>query len=339
MIKKTPYEALYYSAVPEARISDLKAKNLQEPVDILPTTLLMDKYSIYGIVATVWADSEDQYHMWPRRFDLVKPKPYLMYCKWELALLQKPVLAIVGPRELSSYGQEVLEELFRHLQHFNVVTVSGMAPWADTLCHELSMKYGIPTIAVLGGGFSYFLHGRKRLLMESIVSSGGLILSEYKHLQEPTSRTFPQRNRIIAGIADAIFLPEAKIDSGSLLTVDEGIKRGKPIGAPMNSIFLESSEWTNKYISQWRIAPICNILSFVEKHFTRVSERKEEIHVDMSDDEARIMKLFSDKRAVSIWEIASHEFFDAPALMMHLSMLEMKWVIAESSPWVYVRKI
>ncbi len=78
--------------------------------------------------------------------------------------------------------------------------------------------------------------------MERIVSSGGLILSEYKHLQEPTSRTFPQRNRIIAGIADAIFLPEAKIDSGSLLTVDEGIKRGKPIGAPMNSIFLESSE-------------------------------------------------------------------------------------------------
>ncbi|MBP6911284.1 DNA-processing protein DprA [Patescibacteria group bacterium] len=45
-----------------------------------------------------------------------------------MALLERPVLAVVGPRELSAYGQEVLEELFRHLQHFNVVTVSGMAP-------------------------------------------------------------------------------------------------------------------------------------------------------------------------------------------------------------------
>lgn len=58
------------------------------------------------------------------------------------------------------------------------------------------------------------------MLMERIVATGGLVISEYKHWQEPTSRTFPRRNRIIAGIADAVFLPEGKIGSGSLLTAD-----------------------------------------------------------------------------------------------------------------------
>ena len=65
-------------------------------------------------------------------------------------MLQKPSLAIVGPRNMSPYAQEVLERLFQVLQHYDVVTISGMADGVDRLVHDLSMQYNIPTIAVLG---------------------------------------------------------------------------------------------------------------------------------------------------------------------------------------------
>lgn len=334
MIKKTPYEALYYSTLPGVSIVDIQAKKPLPEVDVSPVELRMDKNGIYGIVKGFSAPEE--YH-W--RFEIVKPALRLLYCQWDLEVLDRRVLAIVGPRNITSYGQQVLEELFSHLQHFNVTTVSGIASWVDTLCHELSIQYGIPTIAILGGWFATFLRWRKRALMERIVASGGLILSEYKHKQEATRWTFPQRNRIIAGIADAIFLPEARPDSGSLLTADEGIKLKKPVGAPMNNIFIESSLWTNRYITEGYITPISSVLSFIEKHFERVREAKKELPVDLTEEEILILNAFHERSEIKMREILSWVPLEVSEIMAHLSMLEMKWVIGESSPGVYVKKV
>lgn len=78
--------------------------------------------------------------------------------------------------------------------------------------------------------------------MRQIVDAGGLVISQYKHGFRPTGWSFPDRNRIIAGLADALFVPEATEKSGSLITADIAHQIGRPIGAPMNSIFSESSK-------------------------------------------------------------------------------------------------
>ena len=94
---------------------------------------------------------------------------------------------------------------------------------------------------VLGGGFEYFLGSKKRDLLGRIVEAGGLVVTQYKHTFRPTTWSFPDRNRIIAGLADAVFLPEAAEKSGSLITAEIAHKIGRPIAAPMNSIFSQTS--------------------------------------------------------------------------------------------------
>jgi DNA processing protein len=73
-----------------------------------------------------------------------------MYYMGNIDLLDKPILAIVGPRKHTSYAQQVLENIFQQLQHYQVATISGMAPGVDQLCHQYSLQHNIPTIAVLG---------------------------------------------------------------------------------------------------------------------------------------------------------------------------------------------
>lgn len=84
------------------------------------------------------------------RFSGIKPQPYIVYYLGDITLLDKHILGIVGPRKMSEYGKKVIETLFSYAEGYDLVTVSGMAEGVDQLCHQLSCKQNIPTIAVLG---------------------------------------------------------------------------------------------------------------------------------------------------------------------------------------------
>lgn len=142
MDKKTAYYAYYYATVDDITQAQLRSISELPSVDVAATQHRMAEKSID---ATMQGDRD--YH-W--RLQTAPQAPYVLYYQGSLSVLERPTLAIVGPRLMSPYAQEVLEALFEQLQYFDVVTVSGMAPGVDTLCHELSLQYGIPTIAVLG---------------------------------------------------------------------------------------------------------------------------------------------------------------------------------------------
>ena len=102
-----------------------------------------------------------------------------------------------------------METLFTHVHNYELVTISGMAKGIDQLCHTLSIEHSLPTIAVLGGGLGRYSKRPERMMIQKIVDTGGLVLSEFRLGDQPTNYSFPQRNRIIAGISDVLFLPEA----------------------------------------------------------------------------------------------------------------------------------
>ena len=134
-----------------------------------------------------------------------------------------------------------MEELFRVLPQYDIVTISGLAPGVDTMCHEMSILANIPTIAVLGGGLQYFLKSGNREFIHKIVDNGGLVLSEFDLDKQPERYTFPQRNRIVAGLSECVFLPEAGEKSGSLITADFARQVHKPVYGVPSSIFSSSS--------------------------------------------------------------------------------------------------
>ncbi len=153
---------------------------------------------------------------------------------------------------MTDYGRRVLENFMPSLVQAGRVIVSGMMYGVDQEAHMLCMKYGGKTIAVLGYGLrSKTISGEDGRFMGEVIDSGGLIISEWKEI-EGSTWTFPQRNRIVAGLADAILVVEAAEKSGSLVTVKWAEKFGKPVYAVPGQIFSGVSMGTNKIIATGR---------------------------------------------------------------------------------------
>lgn len=162
---------------------------------------------------------------------------------------ERPAVAIVGARACSTYGRSVARSLARELASSGVAIVSGLARGIDTEAHRGALEGGAPTYAVLGCGIDQDYPHTNASLAREIVEAGGAILSEYPPGVEPAPWRFPARNRIIAGLADAVVVVEARERSGALITVDFALSAGVPVGAVPGEITSSLSAGTNDLIS------------------------------------------------------------------------------------------
>jgi len=206
-----------------------------------------------------WICAEDSaYHF---KFNQIYSPPYIIYYKGNLNLLNQHIIGIVWPRRPSSYAINFLEQFFEKLKWAKwIVSISWMAPGIDSLAHNLSIKYNIPTIAILGWWFEYFLKYKKEQI-EKIIDNWWLVISEFKLNQKPEKYTFPQRNRIIAWLSSILIVPEAGQKSGSLITVDFALKMNKEIYWLPNQIFSSNSKGINQSPLVAEIATIENSLN------------------------------------------------------------------------------
>ncbi len=147
--------------------------------------------------------------------------PKELYCEGELPDFNKyKFLTVVGSRKFSRYGRDVCESLIAGLKGYNVVIVSGLALGIDAIAHQAALDANLLTIGVPGSGLDRaVLHPRtNHALADSIVNSGGVLLSEYEPLMPAGLHTFPERNRIMVGLSHAVLLIEAAERSGTLIT-------------------------------------------------------------------------------------------------------------------------
>lgn len=304
----------------EPEIEDKKIKKLEDYIT---------KYQI-----KYFSNQDSDYHY---KFLQVPSKPAIIYYIWNIDLLNNPILGVVWPRNPSQYGKKVAHDLLEKAKGFQLVTISWLAPGIDTICHEQSIENNIPTIAILGWWLDYYLRNRW-LLIEKIIWNWGLILSEFKIGFKPTHYSFPQRNRIIAWLADVIFLPEASEKSGSLITVDFAAKAGKVIAATPNDIYNYLSSWVNKYISQGNIKAIYDLQVFLKEYFKqknhRVFSAEKTQAIKLGSQEQDLLLLFQTGEK-SIEELLVLSKFDITKLLIILNLLEMKWLIWQNIPWVF----
>ena len=137
-------KALVYSSS-DLKISDLKSQDYF--TDGFDTRKYEQISQRCQKTSTFFATQDDsQYHF---KLGLVYSAPYVMYRQGNIDLLNKHILTIVGPRNYSPYATQVMEDLFRVLPNYDLVTISGLAPGVDMMAHEMSIKADIPTIAVL----------------------------------------------------------------------------------------------------------------------------------------------------------------------------------------------
>ena len=147
----------------------------------------------------------------------------------DVELLASPAVAIVGARACSGYGRSVARMLASKAAAAGVVVVSGLARGVDGEAHRGALGAGGLTVAVLGCGIDRDYPAAHSELARSIVATGGLIVSEYEPGVEPAPWRFPARNRIIAGLARATVVVEARERSGALITADFALEDGREV--------------------------------------------------------------------------------------------------------------
>jgi DNA processing protein len=159
-------------------------------------------------------------------------------------LLRRPAAAIVGARACSPYGAQVARLCARELGAAGVVVVSGLARGIDSEAHRGALEAGTSTVAVLGCGIDRDYPAANRDLARRIAETG-VIVSEYAPGVEPAPWRFPARNRIIAGLAAATVVVEARERSGALITADLALDEGREVFAVPGEITSALSHGTN----------------------------------------------------------------------------------------------
>lgn len=159
-------------------------------------------------------------------------------------LLRRPSVAIVGARSCSPYGAQVARSVARELAAAGLVVVSGLARGIDGEAHRGALEANGDTVAVLGCGVERDYPASHRELA-SRIRERGLIVSEYAPGVEPAPWRFPARNRIVAGLATAVVVVEARERSGALITADLGLEEGREVFAVPGEITSALSKGTN----------------------------------------------------------------------------------------------
>ncbi len=156
---------------------------------------------------------------YPSKLKEIDDNPLVLFSKGSLDLNSNRLLSIVGTRNATAYGKTFTEELVEAVKHFGVIIVSGLAQGTDTNAHKACLKFDVPTVGVLGHGLSTIYPSSNRKLAEDMLKTG-LLLTEFRY-QTPGSReNFPRRNRLVAGMSDAIIVVESGIRGGSMITAD-----------------------------------------------------------------------------------------------------------------------
>ncbi len=183
----------------------------------------------------------------PKRLKEIKgcPKRLFFRGRWDIKIWDRSI-SVVGSRKMTRYGKEVLEANMAGLVTNGVAIISGFMYGVDSEAHRLCLRYQGKTAAVLGGGLDVVYPRSNESLYQEIIDSGGLMISEYENNFEPTRWSFPQRNRIVAGLASlGLLVVEAGVDSGSLVTVEWARKYGKTVWAVPGPIFSWQSKGCN----------------------------------------------------------------------------------------------
>ncbi len=157
--------------------------------------------------------------------DMVDAPP-ILWALGDVGLLARPAVALVGARNASSLGLRMAKTLAAGLGAAGQVVVSGLARGIDAAAHEAALSAG--TIAVQAGGLDV-IYPEENAKLTELIGAQGLRLSEHPFGLQPQARHFPQRNRIVAGLARAVVVVEAAAKSGSLITARDGADLGRDV--------------------------------------------------------------------------------------------------------------
>lgn len=200
---------------------------------------------------------------YPKRLLAIPDAPLGIFYRGRLPEQNRPAVAIIGARDCSEYGIYIAKSLGQYLGERGIDVISGMARGIDGISQQAAVWAGGSSFGVLGSGVDVCYPASNRELYNKLLMCGG-ILSTYPPGTKPLARNFPPRNRIVSGLADALVVVEARLQSGTLITVDMALEQGKEVYVVPGRITDRLSDGCNKLLKQGA-AVFVNPQSFVEE--------------------------------------------------------------------------
>ena len=278
---------------------------------------------------------EDIYKLKPEQFpeglfEIPQP-PKTLYIRGKLPNPNLICLAVVGSRKYTSYGHDICEKLIKGLKGYPIVIVSGLALGIDSIAHRAALDTGIATISFPGSGLdNSVLYPRTNInLAQEIIDNGGCLISELEPSFKATIYSFPQRNRLMAGISKAVLIIEAEEKSGTLITARMALDYNRDVLAVPGSAFSSNSKGTNWLIKQGA-TPITtseDILEALGFEIEKEEKSDKDKYADCGKDEMKIIEILREpiERNDLIRELDMN-IGEANAL---LSIMEIKGLIKE----------
>lgn len=299
---------------------------------IEPEKLLLDLNKEKIKVLTI---AEPDY---PELLKQIYDPPLLIYYRGDLEAFGGFALAVVGARQYTPYGRQVTEKLARDLSLNGLTVTSGLAVGIDTLAHSAAMEAGGKTIAVLGSGLDQqnIYPSQNRYLADKIQAHGGLILSEYPLGTLPLKHHFPQRNRLISGLSQAVLVIEAGEKSGALITAGHALEQNREVFAVPGSIYSPSSAGTNNLIKMGAklIMDARDIIESLNLADAAAYIENKKIIPESTEEELILKELAHEP--VHIDEIKRLTKLDTAIINSTLTIMEMKGMVRNLGNMRYV---
>ncbi len=265
--------------------------------------------------------------------------PLSLYYLGDLSNIDyKNMLAIVGSRRATNVAKGALNSIISELNNSDITIVSGLAYGIDATAHESALNNNLKTIAVIGSGLDFQYPAQNKKLYSDIVSSGGIIFSEYHLGIEPFSSNFPQRNRIVVGMCEGTLVAEAQMKSGAMISAKLTLEYNRELMCIPGSILNPNTSGIYHLIKNGAgivtvADDLLNNLGWDMIH----NENENNNLNDLSEIQKEILDIISFEE-LSFDNIAQKTKSDISSLMVTLTELELKGLIKQSNNKYYKNK-
>ncbi len=259
--------------------------------------------------------------------------PTILYYKGEADLNCSKTIAIIGTRNHTDYGKHLTQQLIQDLAPYDPLIISGLAAGIDALAHKHCLHFQLPTIGVLGHGLdTIYPHHHKNLAKEMLLHKGGL-LTEFKSGTTPDKHNFPNRNRIVAGMADAVVVIETATKGGSMITARLAFDYNRDLFAFPGKTTDAKSEGCNKLIQEQKAQLIFSARDIIElmgwdTKPTQLNIQKK-IFEELAPNENIIVEALQQSSEMHVDQIQMTTKLSGSTLAATLLQLELKGIMKQ----------
>jgi DNA processing protein len=270
--------------------------------------------------------------VYPYRLKQCEDGPVVLYVKGDVDLNTCKMISIVGTRNITKYGRQKCMEIIEGLKDHNILVVSGLAYGVDACAHKTALDHGLKTVAVLGHGLDRIYPSSHTNLAKKMLKQGGL-LTDFISGTTPDRENFPKRNRIIAGMCDAVIVIEAAITGGALITANIANSYNRDVFALPGRTCDAFSMGCNKLIKTHKANLIESVadLEYVMNWKTdgdRVITAKP-LFADLNSEEEKLVEILKQYPEAGIDCVATHSGLSTGRVSAILLNLEFKDVVTQ----------